>query len=107
MVYGMAVHNGRLYYAVTGGLQIWSVGLGDDGSFSGDARWELDVKSLPGTGPITDIAFDKQGRMVLAQRGDQRGSYDFSVFAEAGKSAVVRYYLEQPDDPNTEKRLAS
>ena len=102
MVHGMAIHNGRLYYAVTGGLQIWSVGLGDDGSFSGDPRWELDVKSLPGTGSITDIAFDKQGRMILAQRGNQRGSYDFSVFAEAGKSAVVRYSYEQPDDPNTE-----
>ena len=102
MVYGMAVHNGRLYYAVTGGLQVWSVGLSDDGSFAGDPRWELDVTSLPGTGPITDMAFDKQGRMVLAQRGEQRGSYDYSVFAEAGKSAVVRYALEQPDDPNTD-----
>lgn len=102
MVYGMTIHNGRLYYAVTGGLQVWSIGLDDDGSFAGDPRWELDVKSLPGTGPITDMAFDKQGRMVLAQRGEQRGSYDYSMFAEAGKSAVVRYALEQPDDPNTD-----
>ncbi|MGI9477796.1 MAG: hypothetical protein ACR2PI_13930, partial [Hyphomicrobiaceae bacterium] len=102
MVYGMAIHSGRLYYTVTGGLQVWSIGLGDDGSFSGAPRWELDVTSLSGSGPITDMAFDKQGRMVLAQRGAQRGSYDYSVFAEPGTSAVVRYALEQPDDAGTE-----
>ncbi|MGI9421820.1 MAG: hypothetical protein ACR2PA_01345 [Hyphomicrobiaceae bacterium] len=102
MVYGMAVHNGRLYYAVAGGHQVWSIGLNDDGSFAGDAGWELDVTDLPGDGPITDMLFDKQGRMYLAQRGAQKGSYSYTAFAEDGKSAVVRYRLESPDDPATE-----
>ncbi len=103
-VYGMAINGGRLYYAVTGGQQVWSVGLRDDGSFANDPRWELDVIGLPGTGPITDMLFDKSGRMYLAQRGTAKGSYSYAEFAEPGKSAVVRYRLEQPDDPATESR---
>ena len=103
-VYGMAIKGGRLYYAVTGGQQIWSVGLRDDGSFGGDPRWELDAAGLPGAGPITDMLFDKSGRMYLAQRGTVKGSYNYSEFAEPGKSTVVRYQLEQPDDPATESR---
>lgn len=101
MVWGMAVHNGRLYYAVAGGLQVWSIGIADNGDFAGDPRWELDATALPGDGPITDMLFDGQGRMVLAQRGAPRGSYDYSVFAESGKSSVVRYHLKTPNDPPT------
>ncbi len=98
-VYGLVVNDGRLYYAVHG--QVWSVGVSADG-FADDARWELDVEGLPGDGPITDMLFDKDGRMYLAQRGRQRASYDYSVFAEPEKSAVVRYRREEPDDPATE-----
>ena len=105
-VYGMAVNGGRLYYAVTAGQQVWSVGLRDDGLFAGDPRWELDVAGLPGSGPITDMLFDKSGRLHLAQRGTRKGSYNYAEFAEPGKSAVVRYKLEQPDDPATESRWA-
>jgi len=101
MVYGMAVHAGRLYYAVAGGLQVWSIGITAAGTFAGDPRWELDATKLPGDGPITDMLFDNQGRMVLSQRGEPRGSYDYSVYAEPGKSSVVRYVREIPDDPAT------
>ena len=101
MVWGMAVHDGRLYYAVAGGLQVFSIGIASNGDFAGDPRWELDAKALPGDGPITDMLFDGQGRMLLAQRGAPRGSYDFSVYAEPGKSSVVRYHRETPDDPST------
>jgi len=101
MVWGLAVHNDRLYYAIAGGLQVWSIGINADGTFANDPRWELDAKALPGDGPITNILFDGQGRMLLAQRGAPRGSYDYSVFAEPGKSSVVRYHLETPDDPWT------
>ncbi len=98
-VWGMAVHDGRLYYAVAG--QVWSIGIGSDGDFAGDPRWELDATTLPGDGPITDMLFDGQGRMYLSQRGEPRGSYDYSVYADPGKSSVVRYSLESPDDPAT------
>jgi hypothetical protein len=101
MVYGMAVYGGRLYYAVADGPQVWSVGIRLDGSFAGDARWELDVTGLASADPVTDIAFDGQGRMILAQRGAQHGSYDYSVFAEPKTSSVVRYRREVPDDPAT------
>src|SRR5262245_9842548 len=93
LVWGLAIRGGRLYYAVAAGPQVWSVGLKADGGFAGDARWELDVAAPPGEQPsvISDMAFDGLGRLYLAQRGPQRGSYDYSVFAEPGQSAVLRY----------------
>ena len=100
-VYGLAVHNGRLYYAVAAGPQIWSVGINLDGSFAGDPRWELDVTGLPSTNEIANIVFDPEGRMILAQRGSQVGSYDYTVFAEPKTSSIVRYTHEVPDDPTT------
>jgi hypothetical protein len=100
MVYGMAVHGARLYYAVDG-PQIWSIGINLDGSFAHDARWELDVTGLASADPVTDIAFDAQGRIILAQRGAQHGSYDYTIFAEPKTSSVVRYRREVPDDPST------
>ncbi|OGT91384.1 MAG: hypothetical protein A2514_11725 [Gammaproteobacteria bacterium RIFOXYD12_FULL_61_37] len=103
-VQGMTVQNGRLYYAVAGNRQVWSVGLNGDGSFTGDARWELDASGMAGDGPITDMLFDAQGRLHLAQRGAPRGSYNYAVFAEPGRSTVLRYRPEQPDDPATESR---
>ena len=98
---GMALHGGRLYYAVAKPLQVWSIGINLDGSFANDARWELDVTGLASDNPITDMIFDGQGRMILAQRGEQRGSYDYTVFADPLKSSVVRYTREVPDDPST------
>ena len=97
-VYGLAVNGGRLYYAVAS--QVWSVRINADGSF-GTARWELDVADLPSNNEIASIAFDPQGKMLLAQRGPQAGSYDYSVFAAAKTSSVVRYAREFPDDPTT------
>ncbi len=103
-VNGMAIHNGRLYYAVLDKTQVWSVGIGDDGSFSDDIRWEFDASELPGKGPITDMLFDKAGRIYLAQRGVSQGSYDYSQFAKPEESSVTRYRLESPDNPDTESR---
>lgn len=99
-VHGLAVREGRLFYAVNG--QVWSVAISGDG-FSAP-RWELDADGLSGDGPNTDMLFNAQGQLYLAQRGEQRGSYDFSVFAEPEGSDVVRYRLEDPDDPTTESR---
>jgi hypothetical protein len=100
-VYGLATHGGRLYYAVADGPQVWSVGINLDGSFANDPRWELDVAGLPSTNEVTNIVFDNEGRMILAQRGPQVGSYDYTVFAEPKTSSVVRYTREVPDDPST------
>ena len=99
-VRGLAVYGGRLFYSVPG-PQIWSVGINLDGTFAHDPRWELDVAGLASTDEISDIAFDNAGRMILAQRGAQAGSYDYSVFAQPATSSVVRYRREIPDDPTT------
>jgi hypothetical protein len=99
MVWGMAVHDGRLYYAVADGPAIWSVGIGADGAFAGDPREELQVADTPAGHAVSDIAFDGEGRMYLAQRGEIRGSYDYSVFAEPEQSVVRRYRREAAADP--------
>ncbi|MGI9523160.1 MAG: hypothetical protein ACR2PG_16100, partial [Hyphomicrobiaceae bacterium] len=91
LVYAMAVHAGRLYYAVAHGKQVWSVGINAQGEFAGDARLELEASALSGDGPVTDMLFDQDGRMVLAQRGQQRGSYNYATFAASGNASVVRY----------------
>ncbi|MFN0262378.1 hypothetical protein ACKTEK_00725 [Tepidamorphus sp. 3E244] len=103
-VWGLAVHGGRLYYAVAAGPQIWSVGLAKDGSFGDDPRWEVDVPPAPRPFEISDIVFDPQGRMILAQRGTETGGYDYKTFAEEGEARVIRFVLEDPDDPATESR---
>ncbi|HEX4392106.1 MAG TPA: hypothetical protein VH084_11285 [Mycobacterium sp.] len=95
------MHGGRLYYAVAAGPQVWSVGINDDGSFGSDPRWEFDVTGLPSGNEVANIVFDSAGRMILAQRGPQVGSYDYSVFADPASSSVVRYRHEFPDDPTT------
>ena len=100
-VWGVGVLRGRLYYAVgSSDAQVWSVGIGRDGSFLGDARWELDVAGARDYA-VTDIAFDGNGFMYLAQRGPVENTYDYSSFARSGQGEVLRYYRESPDDPAT------
>jgi hypothetical protein len=90
-VWGMAIDRGRLFYAITDKSQVWSIGINADGSFAADARLELEVADVQDGQVISDITFDAEGRMYLAQRGEIRGSYDYAVFAEPSKSAVLRY----------------
>lgn len=101
-VHGMAVHQDRLFY--TADRQVWSIGIKADGSFAGDVRWELDVQTTRPDSQLSDMLFDGEGRMYVAERGAQRGSYDFSLYAEAEKAEVKRYRLEVPEDPATPSR---
>jgi hypothetical protein len=103
---GMAVRDGRLYYAVANGPQIWSVGIGRDGAFTGDARLEIDASSLGSADAVADITFDDEGRIYLAQRGEQKGGMDYSAFAAPHTSTVARFardsgnpsiWLPEPD----------
>jgi hypothetical protein len=100
-VWGVAVHGGRLYYAVGDAGDVWSVDILEDGTFAAEARWELTVKAEKEY-PVTDIAFDTRGFMYLSQRGEIENRYDYSRFANSGKGEVVRYWRESPDDPATE-----
>jgi hypothetical protein len=109
-IFGLAVHQSRLYYAVADSLQIWSVGLQPDGTFGNDAVIEL--AAPPSTGPteISKITFDEQGRMFLADRPAPTGAFDFEALAVPAIGRVLRYqaigstpegrriWQQQPDD---------
>ncbi len=86
----LAVHSGRLYYAVADGPQIWSIGLGPNGAFSGAPHLETAVESERPY-PVKSIVFDGGGHMILAQRGDVASPQDYSHFVDAGPSQVLRY----------------
>ena len=108
-VWGLAVHDGRLFYSArngsrTDGPQIWSVGIAADGNFAADPRWELDVPAKPGPYAVSDIAFSQSGAMILAQRAAVAGAYDYVAFTQGGEPRVLRYWLETPDDPKTPSR---
>ena len=101
-VWGLTVRGGRLYYAISDGPQVWSVGLDQrDGSFLADARWELDVSDAYPGFEISDMVFDGAGALVLAQRGDRRGDFTHEEFSKARRAAVLRYVYEFPADPDT------
>ncbi len=104
-IHGLAWHAGRLFYAVAGGSQIWSVGFDEKtGDFLHEARWELDVPRKPKALPVTDMLFTRKGALVLAQRGEPTSLYDYSGLAAHGKAHVYRYWQESPDDPQTKSR---
>jgi hypothetical protein len=99
-VWGVGVLRGRLYYAVgSSAAKIWSVGIGRDGSFLDDARLEIDVAGTPGFA-VTDIAFDGNGVMYLAQRGPVENRYDYKSLANSGDGEVLRYFLKKSVDPS-------
>jgi hypothetical protein len=99
-VWGVGVLRGRLYYAVgSNAATIWSVGIDRDGSFLDDARREIDVAGTPGFA-VTDIAFDGNGFMYVAQRGPVDNRYDYSSFARSGKGEVRRFYQKRSPDPS-------
>ncbi|HDO52232.1 MAG TPA: peptidoglycan-binding protein, partial [Rhizobiales bacterium] len=104
-VWGLAVHDGRLYYAVAEGPQIWSVGLKSDGGFdAASVRRELDLPGDAEPHEVADIAFTRTGMMILAQRPPASGAADFRRLVKKGAARVLRYQLESPDDPNTRSR---
>ena len=90
-IFGLAVHTGRLYYAVTAGPQIWSVSLAPDGSFGADARIEVQVPPATGPTEISKIAFDDRGDMLLAERAAPTGDYELMTLAQPGLGRVLRY----------------
>lgn len=98
-VWGLAVHDGRLYYSLVSGPQVWSVGIERDGSFASDPRWELDVPAQAGPLPVSDIAFSHNGAMILAQRALTAGTYDYSAFTRPGEPQVLRFWLKGPNEP--------
>ena len=91
-IFGLAVREGRLYYAVAEGLQIWSVGITAN-AFGTDARREITVPPGQSASEIAKIAFDDQGRMLLAERVASSGAFDFGALTEQGAGRVLRYSM--------------
>jgi len=98
-IWGLAVHEGRLFYATAAGPQIWSVGITREGGFAEDARWELDLPPQAGPLPITDIAFSQKRAIILAQRAPVAGAYDYVAFTQPGEPKVLRIWLKDASDP--------
>ncbi len=103
-VWGIAVHNGRLFYSAMNGSaaqgpEIWSVSIAQDGSFSADPQLELQLAAQPGPYPVSDIAFTRDGAMIVAQRAPIAASYDYSAFTKPGEPRVLRYTLKDARDP--------
>ena len=92
-VYGLAVRDRRLYYAVADGLRVWSVGLKDDGAFGDDAVIELAAPPAAGPTEISTIAFDDQGRMLLAERPASTGAFGFEPVAAPSIGRALRYAI--------------
>ena len=105
-VWGLAVNEGRLYYSVSAGPRIWSVGIKADGSFATDPRWELDIPAQSGPIPVSDIAFSQRGAMILAQRALIAGSYDYSAFTRPSEPQLLRFSLKAPNAPQSPGRWA-
>jgi len=90
LIFGLAVQDGRLYYAVADNLQIWSVAISQSG-FGEDARVELEVSPFDRGSEISKITFDGSGRMLVAERPEPTGAYDFEALAKPGVGRVLRY----------------
>ena len=95
-VFGLAVRGGRLYYAASDSLQIWSVAISPDGTFGADPRVEIQVSPWDGGSEISKITFDNPGRMLLAERSAPTGAYDFGALATPAVGRVLRYRSAAP-----------
>ena len=71
-----------------------------DGGFAGDVRFEAGIESEKPY-PVTSIAFDLAGNMIVAQRGFIQNPADYSAFVEAGPAQVLRLKPENPEKPDT------
>ena len=99
LVFGLAVHDSRLYYAVAEGLQVWSVSIAG-GSFGKDPRIEVTVPPSLAPTEISKIVFDARGQMLLAERAAPTGDYAMVALAQEGISRVLRYTPVSTGNPN-------
>jgi hypothetical protein len=99
-VFALAMHEGRLFYSVASGAQIWSVGIAGNGAFMDDARFETAISVLRPGVEVSQIAFNGRGEMFVAERGAPTGSPDFIAVADGGQNRVLRFQPKQNGDPS-------
>jgi hypothetical protein len=90
-VFGLAVYDRRLYYAIADGLRVWSVGLDGTGAFAADPRIEVALPPARGPTEISKIAFDDQGRIYLAERPWPTGAHDYGALSVPAVGRLLRY----------------
>lgn len=103
-VWGIAVHDGRLFYSAMNGSaaqapEIWSVGIAQDGGLGADPQLELQLPEQTGAYSVSDVAFDRSGAIIVAQRAPIIASYDYSAFTKPGEPRVLRYGRKDSRDP--------
>jgi hypothetical protein len=102
-VWGIVVRTDRLYYAVSEGPQIWSVGLKVDGAFAGDARFEFEVPGLSDDAEIPQIRFDRDGNMYVAVLGGSTVQHDHGKNGRRNYGRILRF-KRQPGSPDANPR---
>lgn len=117
-LWGIGVNGGRVYFSVwnedlgtgrssaTVANEIWSIGLDANGDFTGNAQLEITMPSYSASvdwsAPVSDIAFDCKGNILLAERGmrgdDQPQAHDSRVleFAPNGMGGFNPAPTEYP-----------
>ena len=98
-VFALAVRDGRLYYSVAQGPQVWSVGIAASGALAVSPRFEVEAPALQDGVEISSIAFDGAGRMYLAERGATMGDYELTKLAAGGQARVLRFVPKPAGDP--------
>ena len=48
---------------------------------------------------VSEILFDENGDMLVAERGAPTGAYDYKALAEVARDRVLRFRPKTPDDP--------
>jgi hypothetical protein len=100
-VWAVTAQDGRLFYSVASGPEIWSVGIGPDVALAADARLEIRV-SAPTDDPISDITFDADGAIFLAQRGQVAADYDYTDLALPDRASLLVYTGKKQSDGSFE-----
>ncbi len=95
----LAVHDGRLFYAVAEDPKIWSVGLDAGGKFSSDPRLETNV-SAEKPYPVTGIVFDQTRSDDCHPTRDARKSHRLLAFY--GARSRSRRFVTHPKIPMTQ-----
>jgi hypothetical protein len=93
-IFGLGIAGERLYYAVAGGMQLWSVAIGPE-DFGANPRIEVVIPPSKGVVEISKIVFDAQGRMYVSERPAPTGAHDFEALTKEGIGRVLRYVAQE------------
>ena len=101
-VFGLAVHRGRLYYAVAAGPAVWSVSLEPTAGSAAIRGWSSRSRPAPFRWRKSPRSCSTTaGDMLLAERGMPTGAYDFGVLVRPDSGRVLRLKAQRPGADGT------